>query len=225
MDELANYKVSTKLCDLEENYINLSSILLTPNGERSIVHYSTPHQHILKRGESMNRYMDTRIVYLGNLADVSLSEREQLLKLYKNHSVIVVVNFGVKDCRRSKKDLIGILKFADIIIQNGHEFAELVKAQYKDLHFSENVVNWYIPELNEKVVIITEGKKGSYGYANDKVFHQKAVAVEKIVDTTGAGDAYTAGFIAEFHKSKNIEKAMEKGAIYASRNLAKIGAN
>ncbi len=222
---LEEYKVSTRLCSIEEEYFNISSILLSEKGERSIIHYSTPHQHILGKDVSINRLIDTKVLYLGNVPDVPLAEREMTLNLCKKNHSLTVINLGVKDCRRPKKQLEHLLKKTDILILNGHEFAELVKAQYKDLHFGENVVKWYIPELDETLIIITEGKKGSYAYVADKVVHQKAVEVDKIVDTTGAGDGYTAGFISEYHKSKNVEKAMEKGAHYAARILGKLGAN
>ena len=48
---------------------------------------------------------------------------------------------------------------------------------------------------------------------------------KKIVDTTGAGDGYTAGFISSFIKSKGIQKSMKKGAECASKIIEKIGSN
>lgn len=116
-------------------------------------------------------------------------------------------------------------KKIDILILNGHEFAELVKAPYKDIHFREDVVGWYIKPLKGKIIIITEGKKGSYVYLNGKVSHEKAIEIKKIIDSTGAGDGYSAGFISEYLKTKNIEKSMIKGSIYAARILTKLGAN
>ncbi|MFN4213084.1 MAG: carbohydrate kinase family protein, partial [Microgenomates group bacterium] len=68
-------------------------------------------------------------------------------------------------------------------------------------------------------------QKGSYAYYQGKVYHQKAYPIKKIVDTTGAGDGYTAGFIAEYFRSKDIKKAMANGAKYAAKILGKIGAN
>lgn len=222
---LETHRISTDLCSYEDDYYNISCILLTKMGERSIVHYSTPHRNILRKAASIKRLIETKIVYLGNLPDVSLTEREVTLNLCKKNNILTVVNLGVKDCRRPKHQLQNFLKKVDVLIVNGHEFAELVKAQYQDLHFGENVVDWYIPELKDKTVIITEGKKGSYGYFEDIVYHQKALEIEKITDTTGAGDAYTAGFISEYFTTRNVEKAMEKGSRYALKILAKIGAN
>jgi len=222
---LQNYNISTNLCSIEDDYFNISCILLTDEGERSIIHYSTPQRNILRKATSIKHLIEAKIVYLGNLPDVSLTERELTLNMCKKNNILTVLNLGVKDCRRPKRQLFSLLKKTDILIINGHEFAELVKAQYHDIHFKENVVNWYIPELEEKVVIITEGKKGSYGYFNHKIVQQKAIEVNKIVDSTGAGDAYTAGFIAQYFKTKNLEKSMEKGAQSAAKTLSNIGAN
>ncbi len=224
-DRFKKENVSYDMSEVEENYYNISAVLLTPKGERTIVHYTSPHQHILEGKKTLVNLRKSSTVYFGNLPDVSIGERERIMRFLKKNNILTVVNLGISDCRRSKEQLEGFLKYVDILIINGHEFSELVKAPYKDIHFSDNVIDWYIPHLSTKLVIITEGAKGSFGYFNGKVLHQIAVKVEKIVDTTGTGDGYTAAFIAEYHKSKNLSKAMDRGAKYAARILYKVGAN
>ncbi len=223
--KLIEHGISYSLCDIENNYYNVSSILLSQSGERSIIHYMSPHQHLTNENNELKGISKTRMVYLGNLPDVSLSERTGLLNFFKKRAIKTVVNLGVSDCRRPLSQLKKFLDTVDVLIVNGHEFAELVKAPYKDIHFKEQVVEWYIPFLTDQIVVITEGGKGSFAYVRNKVYYQKADLVEKIIDATGAGDGYTAGFIAEYSKSANIEKAMEKGSKYAARILTKIGAN
>lgn len=225
LSDLNERNVSTELCQFEDNYMNISAILLNDAGERSIIHYSPLHEHILKTKKDLKQILETRIIYLGNLPDVALTERDQLLHFVHKNNIETIANLGVKDCRRPKQDLIHFLRNIDILIVNGHEFADLVKAQYQDIHFKDKIVEWYIPQLKEKLVIITEGEKGSFAYIQNQTFHQKAIEVKKIIDTTGAGDAYTAAFIAEYFKTKDIEKAMERGAKYAAKILSKIGAN
>jgi len=225
LDYLKNRHVSTNLIDQEDNYYNLSAILLTQKGERSIIHYSTPHQELFSSGNPLLGLTKTKIVYLGNLPDVSLTQRIKFLKFLGKYKITRILNLGVIDCRRPKKQLEKIFEEIDILIVNGYEFSEVVKAPHQDIHFHEDVISWYIPSLFEKIVIITEGERGSFGYYRGKVFYQRALKPAQIVDTTGAGDAYTAGFISEFLKSYDIEKSMKKGAIYASHILAKIGAN
>ncbi len=225
LEKLVDEKVSIHLCQFEENYLNISAILLTEKGERTIVHFPSPHQHITSNVHDKIKLLKTSMVYFGSLTDVPMEEKVELLNFFKNNRVLTIMNIGVHDCRRAKHQIEDLLKPVDILILNGHEFADLVKAPYRDIHFKENIINWYLPFIKNKIVIITEGAKGSYSYEGGKVYHQEAIKPANIVDTTGAGDAYTAGFIAEYFKSKDIEKAMEKGARYASKILAKIGAN
>lgn len=225
LDKLVENNISHTLCDFENSYYNVSLIILSPNGERSIIHYVTPHQHLFSDSNDLKDVTKTKMVYLGNLPDVSLTERSEVLHFFKKKGVKTVVNLGVKDCRKSLKELHHFLGGADILILNGHEFSELVKAPYKDIHFKEHVVKWYIPSLIEKLVVITEGEKGSYAYLGNNLYRQPAERITKIVDTTGAGDGYTGAFIAEYLKSGNVEKSMDKASVFASKILQRVGAN
>jgi len=225
LDYLKTHQVLTNLIDQEDDYYNLSTILLTQRGERTIIHYATPHQHLFSADNPLFGLTKTKMIYLGNLPDVSLTQRIKFLKFIGKHKIIRILNLGVIDCRRPKNQLKEILGETDILIVNGYEFSEIVKAPHKDIHFYDDIISWYIPYLFEKVVVVTEGEKGSFAYFKGKVFYQRALKPAQIVDTTGAGDAYTAGFISGFLKSYDIEIAMKKGAIYASHILAKIGAN
>jgi len=225
LSKLAENEISYALCDFEDDYYNVSSILLSQEGERSIIHYMTSHQHLVSESNELNEISRTKMIYLGNLPDVSLSERIELLRFFKKHSITTIVNLGVKDCRRPLNQLMKFLDMVDILILNGHEFAELVKAPYHDIHFKDRVVQWYAPFLTDQLVVITEGQRGSYAYFNRQIYHQEAQKIDNIIDATGAGDGFSAAFIAEYSHSNNVQKAMLKGSQYAAKILQKIGAN
>lgn len=217
--------VSTELCVIEDEYLNVSAILLTAKGEKTIVHYSTEHKGILRELERDQSTFKTKMFYLGNLPDVSIYERTRFVEKAKRQTIPVAVNLGVQDCRLPKTALRPLLTHLDILILNGHEFAELVKAQYKDIHFKEDIIGWYIPQLKHKHVIVTEGVRGSYLYFNSKVHHQKSEEILEVTDTTGAGDGFTAGFLSSYLKGDRIEKAMKIASEYAAKIIKKIGAN
>ncbi|AKL98157.1 PfkB family carbohydrate kinase [Endomicrobium proavitum] len=73
------------------------------------------------------------------------------------------------------------------------------------------------------VFTATLGEHGSISYKDGKEYKCGAVKVDKVIDTTGCGDSYIAGFIVEYLKSKNIEASMENGAHFASKTLSYIG--
>ncbi len=223
--KLIEQGISYSLCDFEDEYYNVSSILLSPDGERSIIHYMTPHQHLISNSNELKGISKTNMAYLGNLPDISISERTVLLSFFKRRRIKTIVNLGVKDCRRPIVQLKKFLDMVDVFILNGHEFAELVKAPYRDIHFKEHIIQWYAPFLKDQLVVVTEGEKGSYGYFGNNIYYQRAEKISRVVDATGAGDAFTAGFIVEYCKSGNPMKSMEKGSRYAAKILQKIGAN
>lgn len=223
-DTLRKSDVSMKFCQYEKGYINISTILLGDSGERSIIHFLPPHGKILEANESVHLLAATKSVYMGGLPDVEISKRISLLKQFRRAGVLTVLNLGVTDCRRSLDELEALLQCTDILIVNGHEFADLVKSQHSSLTFDKNFVQKY-RFLQNTILLITEGNQGSYGYTNTRIYKQKAVHLRKILDTTGCGDGYTAGFISEYLKDRNVEDSMKAGARYASQILAQIGAN
>jgi fructoselysine 6-kinase len=81
-----------------------------------------------------------------------------------------------------------------------------------------------LAEKNGKLVIAMLGAEGSRAFVNGKEYSQPALPVPRVVDTTGCGDSYQAGFVVSYFAELDIQKAMRKGAETASRVLAHFGA-
>ena len=213
-------------CQFEDEYINISSVLLTEKGEKTIINYRTPHQNIISCEDDMALLKKANAVYMANLSTVSLEERISILKYAKDNGKMTFANLNVTDCRRPIEQILHFLKYVDVFIINTHEFADIVKTSYGSIDFQTNVVTKFAPFNKDQLVVVTDGAKGSYAYFNDKAYHQTAVKGVSVVDTTGAGDGFTAGFIAEYIKSdKDIQSSMQKGAEYSVHILKKIGSN
>ena len=211
--------------DIEKEYTNISSILLNAKGEKTIVNYRTPHQNIMKSAHDYKKIDSAGAIYMANLSMVSLAQRIEVLSYARSIGKKVFANLNVTDCRRPIHEVMSFVEHVDVFIINGYEYADIVKMPYSSIDFHENVIDKFVPFTKDQLLVITDGKKGSYAYHASKVYHQNAVNTSKVLDTTGAGDAYTAGFIAEYLGSKDIEKAMEKGAHYTVSILTKLGAN
>lgn len=63
-----------------------------------------------------------------------------------------------------------------------------------------------------KLIVVTLGAEGSYAFLNGKIYFQEALPIDKVIDTTGCGDAYQAAFALSYYKYKSIPKAMLAGA-------------
>jgi sugar/nucleoside kinase (ribokinase family) len=81
-----------------------------------------------------------------------------------------------------------------------------------------------LQKLGPKVVIITDGKRGSYALSEDGESYWHGLNEGKVVERTGAGDAYTAGFLAAIFNHLSVPKAMEWGGYNATSVVGQIGA-
>lgn len=62
------------------------------------------------------------------------------------------------------------------------------------------------------IILLTLGADGSIAFAGDKIVQQDALPVEKVIDTTGCGDAFQAAFTASYYQTRDVKKAMLAGA-------------
>jgi phosphoglycerate kinase len=80
-----------------------------------------------------------------------------------------------------------------------------------------------IKNLGAKIVIITDGVSGSYGFNGKDKFFQKSIKQERVIDTTGAGDCFAGTFFYFFSKYYSIEKSLEYASINSSNFIGKNG--
>jgi sugar/nucleoside kinase (ribokinase family) len=213
-------------CDVETDYTNISSVLLNDKGEKTIINYRSPHQSLISTTEDYKKLIRGKALYMGNLSTVTLKERISVLSYAQKNNVKTFANLNVTDCRRPVEEIVHFVRNVDVLIINSHEYADIVKTSFESIDFQHDVSKKYPIFSQELVLVVTDGAKGSYAYHQGHAYHQKAIHAEKVVDTTGAGDGYTAAFIASYMKSQgDIPKAMKNGAEYAVTILSHLGAN
>jgi sugar/nucleoside kinase (ribokinase family) len=74
-----------------------------------------------------------------------------------------------------------------------------------------------------RLLVITLGAAGSVALGGAARCHCPAVPVERVVDTTGAGDAFLAGFTWSYAGARDVADALQLGSAVASRTLAQLG--
>lgn len=80
-----------------------------------------------------------------------------------------------------------------------------------------------LSKSSRKMIIATLGEKGSIAFHKNEKYFQDAIKVDKIVDTTGCGDAFHAAFSIEWVHSGNVQKSLNAGTEAASKVLRFIG--
>jgi sugar/nucleoside kinase (ribokinase family) len=222
VQKLVKKNVSTEFLIHEKNHLNISSILLTGKGERTIINYQTHESDYALNPLMLNHILESKMIFIGNLPDVSISDKLTIMKKCKENDIPIVLNLGVEDCRKDRKDLDLLLELADVCIVNKYEYADMIKKKADGLDLTKDCAK----EINfqKKILVITDSSNGSYAYANKGIIKQQALHPKDIIDTTGAGDAFTSGFLAAYIHNESIENAMRQGAEYASEILGRIGA-
>lgn len=75
-----------------------------------------------------------------------------------------------------------------------------------------------------ETVIIKRGSQGAIGKSRGSILVSVPAISTEVVDTTGAGDSFAAGFIAHYTTTKNMQHGLEAGAAVAARCVAIVGA-
>lgn len=81
-----------------------------------------------------------------------------------------------------------------------------------------------IAVLRGRLFVVTLGPDGSIAVGGPRRVAARAVAVDRIADTTGAGDSFAAGFLAEYCASREVFRSLERGAAEAARTIQHLGA-
>lgn len=81
-----------------------------------------------------------------------------------------------------------------------------------------------LAEQWHKLFVITLGPHGSRAFHGHAHFEQEAMPVSKVIDTTGAGDAFAAAFLASWLHGGDVPASLNRGATLASRVVQRLGA-
>ena len=119
---------------------------------------------------------------------------------------------------RHKKEFLNLVKNKlDITFANEQEIKSLINSQ----DFNEVIA--FGKQLG-KYLIITRGVNGSIAIKNDEVIECSSKKNLQIVDLTGAGDLFAAGFLHGFINNLSTKESLEKGTEMSSKIIQKIGA-
>jgi fructokinase len=105
----------------------------------------------------------------------------------------------------------------DITFTNEQEITSLINAK----NFDEVIS--FGKQLG-KMIVITRGEKGSVGIQKNEVIECDSKKNLKIVDLTGAGDLFAAGFLHGYINNLSLKESLEKGTEMSSNIIQKIGA-
>ena len=193
-------------------------ILITPDSERTMCTFLGTAGKINKTDIDLNAIKSSEITFLeGYLWDEG--EPKEAFNEAIKHSNKIAMSLSDKFCvNRHKKSFLELVRNKlDVIFANEQEILELVDAKSFDEVIS------FGKQLN-KTLIITRSDKGSVAINKNQIAECESQKDLKIVDLTGAGDLFAAGFLHGYINKMPIQNSLKKGTEMASKVIQTIGA-
>ena len=193
-------------------------ILITPDAERTMVTFLGVAGKINQNDIDEKAVQESEMIFLeGYLWDKGepKSAFDKAMTLSNTKAMSLSDQFCVE---RHKDDFLNLVKNKlDIIFANEQEIKSLIEAKNFD-----DVVE-FGKQLG-KLLIITRGEKGSVAIKNQEIVECLSKPDLNIVDLTGAGDLFAAGFFHGLINNVTTKECLEKGTEMSSKIIQKVGA-
>lgn len=206
VEELKKENVTAELIVRDkENTTAYSVILSSVSGERTVLVYRGASNYF-EKDEVPWRRLKAKWFYITHLSSDSAKIFNPLLDFAKDNGIKVAVNPGETQIKLGKNAWKEILKKVDIIILNREEAGELTGVDYKD---TKNIFKVF-DGLAGGIAVMTDGPNGVL-VSDGKIIYKSGIYKEKkVIDRTGAGDAFGSGFLAGL-----LRKSGEKAGIFS----------
>ncbi len=207
LDTLKETAIDLSCVYVDESHPTAHNITyLTPEGERYYKENSWTNgahgafNHL--KEQDVQQLIASDVVFLNIYCPLF----REVLALKKAHSFRLAVDFDTMNRPDRFEELAPCVDFFFISHKSGAE--ETLKK---------------LSEAHDSLFNISLAEKGSVTYHHGKATHCPAVPVRQVVDTTGAGDSYHAGFVGEYLQTGDISKAMVRGSRVAAEVIGRYG--
>lgn len=199
--------------DCESNF----SAVISFKGERTIFVY---HQQWKYQLPELDR---TRWIYYTSTADSFVNSNiiNELSNYLQRTGARLLYNPGTHQIRVGIKKYPQLLALTELFIVNKEEAKKILQLEgEKEVSIKKLLTK--IADLGPKMVVITDGIKGSYGTDGEK-YYQLGIFAAKLIEMTGSGDAYATGVLAGLMNANSLPQAMRWGAANSASVVEQIG--
>lgn len=215
LNDLDTEGVDTSMISYSSRYnTGYSVLLLAPSGERTILTYRGASTHYDAKNFDL-KDSDADWIYVSSMAG-SMEAIDKIFTQAKKLGIKIMFNPGKGELKQTAK-LKTLLEDVDVLSVNREEMQTIVEGETM-----EEVVRHalhYVP-----TVIVSDGPDGVLATDGKTIVRAGMYEDVKVIDRTGAGDAFGSGFLSQWAAGKTLKESI----IFASANstsvVAKIGA-
>lgn len=198
------------------------SVIINFKGDRTIFVQDVQREHDFRFEDVMADF-----IYLTSLGRDWETPYERVLEFIgKNENTKLAFNPGSRQLHEGSSVVHKILKKTDILFINKEE-AEMILTHKETVDDEKKYIETLmqkVQKLGPKVIVLTNGKKGSHVLDEKGKTYWQGISEGKVVERTGAGDAFSAGFLAAHFYKFPVQKAMKWGAYNSTSVVGQVGA-
>lgn len=215
LEELKKEHVNTALVGYSDTVgTGYSTLLLAPNGERTILTYRGASSHYgLHKADF--QHVEPDWFYISSLSG-DFGSLQVIMKYARKNRIKVAINPGKQELANASH-FKEFLPDISILSVNKEEAAKLFPGETADELI--RAAAKHVP-----YVIITDGPKGSVATDGTNIYKAGMYDDVKVLDRTGAGDAFSSGFVAMLAAGHGVEKAITFASANSTSVVGKIGA-
>ena len=236
MAEIGKDEFSQKILNrLKEENINTELILQTDSEKTSFsvaISYKGDRTLFTEHASRKHNFdfdnLKTKFVYLTSLGKTWEKAYEKTLEFVNTNNIKLAFNPGSLQLEKRDKTVTDILERTDYLFVNKEEAEQILYGEEINLSSDkESAIKkllYGINSLGVKNTIITDSNNGSYLNDEEGNMYSLGTVPSRIVEKTGAGDSYTAGFLAAILNGSSPKGAMVWGSVNAASVIEKVGA-
>ena len=206
--------ISTLCCQYQEKVENNHSIIIIFQQERTILTY---HENLEYEFLPLPESEWTYLTSLGQNSENYLNQIKEWLK--DSHSKLIFQP-GTYQLQLGNPKLKSILELTEIFIANYQEYQKILNIS----ETNKQELLKLLADQGPKFCLLTDGVSGVELYDGADFYHLDAWLGRKVIEPTGAGDAFSAGFSGAIIKGQPIEQALKWGIINSGRVVEYFGA-
>lgn len=215
IQEMKKYHVENICLYRSKHHTDFSTIMSSTKEKDRIIYTFKEASRDLELADFNKKELTANWLYVGSLMGKSFETMEEMIPLMKNP---ILFNPSLYLAQKGKYYLKSILDATKILVLNLEEAQAVLKTSSMNIE----LLLTRLYNTGPKIVIITNGEKRLHALFNRTIYSLQPPKV-KVIHTAGAGDAFTAGFLAGVIKKYSFEDALRLGQVNASSVIQHIG--
>ncbi|OGL94630.1 hypothetical protein A2348_03310 [Candidatus Uhrbacteria bacterium RIFOXYB12_FULL_58_10] len=213
IDTLKTEKVATRYLHRVMNEMSSYSVVLNYKGEKTLLTSHIRHAYRLPKPLPKSKW-----IYISEMGPGYENLYRQVVGRAKANNIHIALNPGTIQITERKTFLFDLMKKTYVLFVNLEEAQRIAEEETLEIHRLATALY----KMGPKQVVITDGKRGAYAF-DGNYLHFCPIFPGRSIEATGAGDAFSTGYIGALMNGQLHDEALRWGAVSAASVVGFVG--